>query len=83
MVSKSEFISSDPRSFPGRRENDLCLNSDIMNLLLKTNGWKNRPISFCFGVLQLSVGEVERREFPSFIQASGMKDDLKNSSFCF
>ena len=76
MVSKSEFISSDPRSFPRRRENDLCLNSDIMNLLLKTN-------SFCFGVLQLSVGEVERREFPSFIQASGMKDDLKNSSFCF
>lgn len=83
MVSKSEFISSDPRSFPGRRENDLCLNSDIMNLLLKTSGWKNRPILFYFGVLQLSLGEVERWEFPSFIQAWGMKDDLKNSSFCF
>ena len=83
MVSKSEFISSDPRSFPGRREYDLCLNSDIMNLLLKTSGWKNRPILFYFGVLQLSVGEVERWEFPSFIQAWGMKDDLKNSSFCF
>ena len=48
MVSKSEFIFSDPRSFRSRRENDLCLNSDIVKLLLKTSGWKKRSIFFLF-----------------------------------
>ena len=51
MVSKSEFISSDPGSFPGRGEHDLLCNSDVVNLLLKSNLGRGRPN---FAILECS-----------------------------
>ena len=63
MVSKSEFIFSDPRSFRSRRENDLCLNSDIVKL---KNQWVEKKTYFFF-ILECFSYRWERWRGGSFL----------------
>ena len=51
MVNASGFNTSDRRSFPGEGNMYLLFNSDIMNLLLKTNGERNRRPNFVIFVV--------------------------------
>ena len=46
LVHTSEFQPSDPRSFPEWEEYDLLFNVDIVNLLLKNNGGRDRRLQF-------------------------------------
>ena len=51
VVNTSDFHSSNRRSFPGRREYNLLFNVDIVSLLLKNNGGRERQkasISYSF-----------------------------------
>ena len=46
LVYTSEFQTRDPRSFPWWEEYDLLFNVDIVNLLLKNTGGRDRRLQF-------------------------------------
>ena len=51
MVRKPKFQYSGPRCFPGGQNMDLLFNSDIVNLLLKTNRGRDRRPNFAVFVV--------------------------------
>ena len=56
MISKSKYKSSSRRSFPGSGEYEFAFKSDIVKLLLKTNGGRDRRPIFCVVWSALIVG---------------------------
>ena len=59
VVNASDFHSSNPRSFSGRRKHNLLFNVDVVNLLLENNeveggggeGGLGRDRMYCFFVV--------------------------------
>ena len=74
MVNKSEFKYNSPTSFPGTENMNLLFNSDIVNLLLKTNVGRERranvAILDCFNYWWKG-GEVGGSWFYSWVGDAG------------
>ena len=74
MVRKSEFKSNSTTSFPGMENMNLLFNSDIVNLLLKTNVGRDRRTNVvildCFNCWW-EGGEVGGSLFYSWVGDAG------------